>query len=171
MRALVLSLLAGALLLGGLAEAQTSSEKPPERPLRPRRLYFGAPPTAPHDMGADMNECLLCHGDPEMGAPLTPHPTRLRCRQCHLPAAEDVPLFRGNRLAGLLPPGRAPRLQPSGPPVIPHPLLLRENCLACHAPEARDDVINTTHPERLRCQQCHIPQREDDPQFTRPPTR
>ena len=170
MRARVFLLVCVAAFLGGLAAAQSSTEAKREPSPRPRRLYFGAPPTVPHDMGLDMNDCLVCHGDPDMGAPLTPHPTRLRCRQCHLPAAEDVPLFRSNRLAGLPPPGRAPRLQPSGPPLILHPVLLREKCLACHAPEAREDVISTPHPERLRCQQCHIPQRPDTPQFSRPPT-
>jgi len=168
MRARVYLLVCAAVFLGGWA-AQGSQEPGGEPQPRPRRAYFGAPPTVPHDMGPDMNECLLCHGDPEMGAPLTPHPTQLRCRQCHLPAAEDAPLFRGNRLEGLRPPERSPRVQPSGPPLIPHPILLRENCLACHAPEAREDVIGTSHPERLRCQQCHIPQRPDRPPFSRPP--
>lgn len=155
MRARVVLLLSSAALLFGVAAAQA----PTERELRPRRLYFGAPPAAPHDLGPEMSECLVCHGDAETGAPLTPHPTRLSCRQCHVAATEQVPAFRSNQLVGLPPAGRGPRVQPYGPPVIPHAVLLRENCLACHAPRAREDVISTTHPERLRCQQCHIPQR------------
>lgn len=145
--------LLAAVLVAGLAVAQA----PPEPELRPRRLYFGAPPAAPHDLGPGMSECLVCHGDADTGALLTPHPTRLRCRQCHV-AANELPAFRSNKFVGLPQPGRAPRVQPYGPPLIPHAVLLRENCLACHAPEARENIITTTHPERLRCQQCHIPQ-------------
>lgn len=162
MRASMLSLFAAGALAAGLAAAQAPTEPEP----RPRRLYFGAPPTAPHDLGAE-SECLACHGDPESGVPLTPHPTRPRCRQCHVLAAEDLPGFRSNSFVGLRPPPRAPRVQPSGPPLIPHPVLLRENCLACHAPGAREDVISTTHPQRLRCRQCHIPQRPSLVPFVR----
>lgn len=152
--------LVGVLVLAILGGAQESAE----RSLRPRRLYFGAPPTVPHEVGAEMR-CQLCHNDPDMGVPLTPHPERLRCRQCHVAVAEDSPPFRSSTFSGLTPPARAPRVQPLAPPLIPHPVLLRENCLACHNPESGKDVIATTHPERLRCRQCHIPQRPSGPLF------
>lgn len=164
MRPRLLYLLVAVSLFGALAVAQSPKEPKP----RPRRLYFGAPPSVPHDMGQDMNDCLLCHGDADSGAPLTPHPTRLRCRQCHVPAEEEKPAFRSNALVGLPAPGRAPRVQPAGPQLIPHPVVLRENCLACHAPGAREDVIATTHPERLRCRQCHVPQHPGVAPFKRP---
>lgn len=164
--ALFLALLV-ALLLAVLAAGQSPDEDPPQRQLRPRRMYFGAPPAVPHDLGPDMSDCLLCHGDPDMGAPLTPHPTRLRCRQCHVAAEEEVTAFRANQLVGLPPPGRAPRVQPAGPPLIPHAVLLRENCLACHDPELSKEIIPTTHPERLRCRQCHMPQRAALAPFSR----
>jgi cytochrome c-type protein NapB len=154
------------LLIGGLALGVALlappkaglAEEPAQPELRPRRLYFGAPPGAPHDLGPDMAECLACHGEPGSGGPQTPHPERLRCQQCHVSAAEEPPPFHENRFVSLGRPGREARVQPNGPPMIPHPVLLRENCLACHAPGAREDVIATPHPERLRCQQCHLPQ-------------
>ncbi len=167
--ALVLTILA--VLLAGNLVAGDDAGKPKQRR---GRLYFGAPPTIPHDAGPDMNECLICHDDPDMGVPLTPHPTRLRCRQCHVAGEEGLEespgVFRSNRVTGLpRPVKRAWKVQPSGPPVMPHPVLLRERCLACHAPEAREDVISTTHPERLRCRQCHVPQRPSAATFPQKP--
>ena len=49
------------------------------------------------------------------------------------------------------------RATPGAPPRIPHRVLMRENCVACHdGPGAREEV-RTTHPERWRCRQCHVP--------------
>jgi cytochrome c-type protein NapB len=49
------------------------------------------------------------------------------------------------------------RATPGAPPTLPHRVLMRENCNACHdGPGAREE-IRTSHPERWRCQQCHIP--------------
>ncbi len=42
------------------------------------------------------------------------------------------------------------------PPVIPHQLLMRENCAACHTGPAAREEIRCTHPERVRCAQCHV---------------
>jgi len=142
-----------------LASKKAKAAVTQQRPLRPGRLYFGAPPTIPHDAGPEMNECLTCHGDKDSGAPRTPHPTRLRCRSCHVAPDEKAGEFRGSTFAGLPPPERSPRLHPKAPPLVPHQFLLHENCLACHAPGARNDVISTSHPQRLRCQQCHVPMR------------
>jgi cytochrome c-type protein NapB len=48
------------------------------------------------------------------------------------------------------------RLYPGAPPTIPHRLLMRENCGACHVgPGARAGIV-TSHPERVRCRQCHV---------------
>jgi cytochrome c-type protein NapB len=163
----VLAVLLAGSLFAGDDFADDDAEKPKQRR---GRLFFGAPPTIPHDAGPDMNECLVCHDDPEMGVPLTPHPTRLRCRQCHVAGEEgqeESPgVFRPSQVIGLpMPATRAWKVQPSGPPVMPHQVLLREKCLACHAPEAREEVISTTHPERLRCRQCHVPQRPSAASF------
>jgi nitrate reductase cytochrome c-type subunit len=55
-------------------------------------------------------------------------------------------------------PWRGGRFYEGAPPTIPHPLQLRENCLACHAGPASRPEIRTSHPERARCRQCHVPQ-------------
>ena len=154
----------GVLLLaaGGWSFAQEPNEpaKPQElqeRRTRPNRLYFGSPPTVPHEVGEDFSQCLVCHEADSIG-PETPHPTRTRCRQCHVEAQVETD-FRANTFTGLpLPDQRSPRVQPSGPPLMAHPVLLRENCLACHSAELGKDILATTHPERERCRQCHVPQ-------------
>ena len=43
------------------------------------------------------------------------------------------------------------------PPVIPHQLQMRENCLACHAGPGAPKEIRVSHPERINCRQCHVP--------------
>jgi hypothetical protein len=49
------------------------------------------------------------------------------------------------------------RLHNFAPPTIPHKMLMRENCLACHSGPAAREEIRTSHPERERCRQCHVP--------------
>ncbi len=150
--------------LGGEAQEVGPDNGNDGRNLRPRRLYFGAPPAAPHETGGFMSDCLLCHG-PSSFAPETPHPTRIACRQCHVSGATDIIPFRSSRFIGLSRPPRSARLGPEGPPLMAHSPLLHENCLACHAPGAREAVISTPHPERTRCQQCHLPQGANAPEF------
>jgi nitrate reductase cytochrome c-type subunit len=157
------SLLAvGLLMLGPGAAAQDGTQN--RSNLRPRRLYFGAPPAAPHETGGLMSDCLLCHG-PGSFAPESPHPTRLSCRQCHVGSSEGTSPFRASRFVPLVRPPRSLRIQPEGPPLMPHSALLHENCLVCHAPGAREEVIATSHPERSHCQQCHVPVRAEDARF------
>lgn len=80
-----------------------------------------------------------------------------RCRQCHVFVTDDG-LSVASEFVGLEQDMRAgARATPGAPPTIPHRILLRENCVACHAgPGAREEV-RTTHPERWRCRQCHVP--------------
>jgi len=132
-----------------------------------RRLYDGAPPVIPHsDFGA---ACSACHDEEGISvegvgyAPASPHDdtgkanVTIRCRQCHVPVL-DHGLFVQNEFEGLgqdLMPGS--RLYDGAPPTIPHRILMRENCAACHVgPGARAEII-TSHPERTRCRQCHVP--------------
>jgi len=132
-----------------------------------RRLYDGAPPTIPHmDFGAD---CAACHDSRGIAvegigfAPPSPHGgtpeagSTIRCRQCHVfVRTED--LFVASTFAGLrqdLRPGG--RLYAGAPPTIPHRILMRENCVACHTGLAAREEIRTSHPERVRCRQCHVP--------------
>jgi hypothetical protein len=129
-----------------------------------RRAYDGAPPVIPHPA---LGACTNCHSTsarelPGVGiAPPNPHlhtpglGAGARCEQCHVrPKTAEVfvaSTFQGLRQA----PRRGDRLFAHAPPVTPHHLFLREDCLACHAgPAAREEIL-CTHPERTRCQQCH----------------
>jgi cytochrome c-type protein NapB len=137
------------------------------------RAYDGAPPTIPHD--AAIGACATCHdadGTAIAGvgvAPASPHPVETmagamqRCRQCHVPVATGA-LLVASRFTGLAQgPWPGSRAMPGAPPTIPHTLLLRGECLSCHAgPGARAEV-RTTHPERVRCRQCHVPEASPAP--------
>ncbi len=126
------------------------------------RYYAYAPPLIPHEV---LNrDCLDCH---ETGlvvegfkAPVTPHPELVNCEQCHVRADERIPPFKRNRFVGWQEPTRAVRPQPAGPPLIPHRVFMRERCLVCHNDPSRDEITQTTHPERVNCLQCHV---EQDP--------
>ena len=48
------------------------------------RLYNGAPPTVPHDIGKLHTDCVACHSGPKARAKVTDHPERVACRQCHV---------------------------------------------------------------------------------------
>jgi cytochrome c-type protein NapB len=131
-----------------------------------RRAYDGAPPVVGHeDFGMTCAACHDSRGMPVEGvgfAPASPHDgtdqaySTVRCRQCHVFQLEED-LFVENSFVGLpqdLRPGR--RLNPMSPPTIPHQILMRENCSACHSgPGARAEIA-TSHPERTRCRQCHV---------------
>lgn len=132
-----------------------------------RRAFDGAPPVIPHpNFGMS---CAACHTErgmsvPEHGyAPPMPHAdtdglsAMSRCTQCHVFRTTDA-LFRESTFAGLRQDlRRGPRGTPASPPVMPHPVAMRENCLACHDGPAAREEIRTSHPERVRCLQCHVP--------------
>lgn len=130
-----------------------------------RRLFDGAPPVIAHrDFGAD---CLSCHRHgmsvPGVGyAPTVPHDNvdtpggMSRCNQCHVWQTTTTE-FVANDFLGLQQDlRRGQRLNDFAPPVIPHQLLLRENCTACHTGPAAREEIRCPHPERQRCTQCHV---------------
>lgn len=132
-----------------------------------RRAYDGAPPVIPH---ASFNmACVGCHTDqgmfvPEVGfAPAMPHlgtPGLSRasnCRQCHV-FRETEALLVGSAFEGRPQDlRRGSRMYPHAPPVLPHPVFMREDCAACHSGPAAREELRCTHPERLRCAQCHVP--------------
>jgi len=130
-----------------------------------RRAFEGAPPVIPHEpMGIRCNECHTERGMsvPELGfAPPSPHARTgglsddSRCNQCHVfRKTEDE--FVANTFAGWRPEGMSGhRAYAGAPPVLPHPIFLRENCPACHSGPAAREEIRTTHPERENCTQCH----------------
>jgi len=118
------------------------------------------------DFGA---ACTSCHDTDGMAvenvgfAPPSPHDgtpeagTTIRCRQCHV-FVKTEGLFVKNTFAGLQQDLRTGgRLYPGAPPTIPHKIIMRENCVACHAGPAAREEIRTSHPERTRCRQCHVP--------------
>lgn len=132
-----------------------------------RRLYDGAPPVIPHhEFGAACSTCHDSDGLPVEGlgfASASPHEetseigATVRCRQCHVPVLVSE-LFVETGFKGLeqdLIPGS--RLYDGAPPTIPHSILMRENCAACHVGPGARQEITTTHPERTRCRQCHVP--------------
>jgi cytochrome c-type protein NapB len=131
-----------------------------------RRAFDGAPPVIPHEpMGA---QCVSCHtmeglNLPGVGfAPPSPH-ARTRgmegttyCTQCHVWNVTDE-VFRENTFVGLrqdLRQGKS--AMPGSPPVIPHSIQMRENCMACHTGPAAREEIRCDHPERVQCRQCHV---------------
>ena len=131
------------------------------------RAYYGAPPSIPHPLASernmDENSCLKCH---ENGgfvekfngfAPVTPHPEKVNCRQCHV-VQKTQTLFKGtNFKKGSIPLVGINNALKGSPPIIPHQLQLRENCLACHAGPSAPKEIRVSHPERINCRQCHVP--------------
>ena len=154
------------------------------------RAYPGAPPRIPHELTPEefrTGACKTCH---ERGGysqrfdayvPLTPHPAKGECLQCHVGADElmAIPLASadssrrchqchgpGGRPGAYtedLPgwrPASWPRLvadtATGTPPPIPHDLQGRGNCLACHAGPGAVAEIRTSHPEWADCRQCHV---------------
>ncbi|MCF8714928.1 cytochrome C [Joostella atrarenae] len=130
------------------------------------RAYDGAPPSIPHPVAEERSAggvtCLQCHKSGgfvtkyDAYAPITPHPEMVNCRQCHVvknteslfvatefTEKEHASVGDNNALLG-------------SPPVIPHHIQMRENCLACHAGPAAPKEIRVTHPERVNCMQCHV---------------
>ena len=151
----------------GAAPGPSPTERPGAVALSGNRLFDGAPPTIPHDVDElGRHDCLACHtaGDAIAGgeaATITPHPELERCQQCHVTQATVDSLVDNTFVGGVYPMGQ--RAHDLAPYLIPHPLTMRENCLACHGPDAGEAALRTTHPERIRCQQCHVPAQEGWP--------
>lgn len=135
-----------------------------------RRAYEGAPPVIPHrPFGASCISCHTAEGIAVSGegfAPPSPHGKTQgmgkmsRCQQCHV-FVNTQELFTENNFSGLRQDLRhGNRLNPFAPPVIPHALFMREDCLACHSGLAAREEIRTSHSERQRCLQCHLPRVE-----------
>jgi hypothetical protein len=83
------------------------------------------PALMPH-RGGSQADCILCHEDGTIGAPITPHIQEANCYTCH--EAADYG---------------------SWPPAVPHQVTLLDDqvCLSCH--------IDSKHPERQSCHTCH----------------
>ncbi|ASO06113.1 nitrate reductase cytochrome c-type subunit [Arenibacter algicola] len=133
------------------------------------RAYPGAPPSIPHPVAKDRslggNTCLQCHQNGgfvekfNAYAPVTPHPEMINCRQCHV-AINSNNTFKEFAFAKVQPPKvgvGANNAMPGSPPMIPHQLQMRENCISCHSGPSAPKEIRVSHPERINCRQCHLP--------------
>jgi len=133
-----------------------------------RRAYNGAPPVIPHpvsDRGAA--DCMACHGQGlslgSMAAPKISHPPMTNCTQCHAAVSNPGPgweeartAIQGNAFEGIPAPLEGARAWPGAPPIMPHEVHMRTDCLSCHGPVGAPGM-RTSHPERTNCQQCHAP--------------
>jgi nitrate reductase cytochrome c-type subunit len=124
-------------------------------------------PVTPHP---EWSQCLQCHASNAaiVGLQLPGSEPDATCRQCHVPASRRIALPALDWRAADWP-------RPRGafavtPPVVPHDLVLRGNCLACHMGPAAVTEVRTRHPERGNCRQCHVPANVGLPLFARPET-
>lgn len=131
------------------------------------RAFPGAPPSIPHPvkerLGMGGNVCLQCHQNGgfvekfNAYAPVTPHPDMVNCKQCHVEQRTKSE-FVANIFYKTPPPAvGGNNALPGSPPVIPHSLQMRENCLSCHAGPGAVKELRIDHPQRISCRQCHVP--------------
>jgi cytochrome c-type protein NapB len=126
------------------------------------RAFTGAPPVVPHEIDQiSAADCLRCHGDsPEAddkAAPKVPHVFLFNCTQCHVEYESEYFIeeeLAPNGFNGAAAPRGGSRAYVGAPPLVPHPTLMRSNCLACHGPFGLPALQNS-HPERRNCLQCH----------------
>lgn len=135
------------------------------------RAYDGAPPVIPHAVDTIRSAaCASCHGQgsnvvigDKRPAEIS-HPWITNCTSCHVPAdglrqlaaPAEARLVVPNDFTGRESSGSGQRFYGSAPPTMPHPVWMRQNCMACHGP-GRDQAIRTSHPQRKNCLQCHAP--------------
>lgn len=124
-------------------------------------------PVTPHP---ELGECLQCHvaDDALVGIPFrdeTGHEDV--CFQCHI-LDREAPRFASLDWPEPAWPALHATALPNAPPVIPHTLQLRENCLACHIGAGAVEEIRTPHAERANCRQCHVEAAGATADFVRP---
>jgi cytochrome c-type protein NapB len=191
----------GMLSIGPAAPRERSAHPRSLIAFRYLRAYSGAPPRIPHGVTAEELRTGACNECHERGGyslrfsayvPVTPHPEKAMCLQCHVGDDEALgflmpgsdpntrcPLCHGP--AGGPPeaaravtwptavwPVLARRARDRAPMPIPHDLDFREGCVACHAGPAAVAEIRTAHPERTACRQCHVAVDPGGTPFSRP---
>ena len=128
------------------------------------RAFYGAPPTIPHQIeegGIGANACLKCHENGgfvdkfQAYTPVSPHPDKSNCVQCHV-QVKTASFFVPSSWVKNHPPVIGNQALEGSPPIVPHSLQLRENCLSCHSGPSAVKEIRTTHPDRINCRQCHV---------------
>ncbi len=130
--------------------------------------------------------CLVCHQNGlrvgERSAPKMSHAFFASCTQCHVESRlssvplrvsggatetegkEGVKMLNGPEYAakagtsfeGVAEPAGGVRAWPGAPPLVPHSVWMRTDCMSCHGPYGRF-ALRTPHPERQNCLQCHGP--------------
>ncbi|MDO5969095.1 multiheme c-type cytochrome [Flavivirga aquimarina] len=135
------------------------------------RAYHGAPPSIPHPVEEHQNmggqSCLKCHENGgftekfKAYAPVTPHPELVNCKQCHVEQNTKTLFTSGHYASVEAPKAGVNNALLGSPPMIPHQIQLRENCLSCHAGPSAPKEIRVTHPERVNCRQCHVPNNKE----------
>ncbi len=135
------------------------------------RAFAGAPPIIPHPvLEFGRGNCLSCHllGNAvkqDRIAPITTHPKRLNCQQCHVESFTKT-LFRDNTFIGLKQKIKISELsQPLAAPYIPHQIQNRKNCEVCHIQDHSKQIIHPIHGFRDNCMQCHISLLAGSPEF------
>ena len=131
------------------------------------KAFPGAPPSIPHPvkekLGMGGKVCLQCHQNGgfvekfNAYAPVTPHPEMINCKQCHVEQLRQDQFAASNFYRKPSPEVGINAALPGGPPVMPHALQMRENCLACHAGPGAVRELRVDHPDRINCRQCHVP--------------
>jgi nitrate reductase (cytochrome), electron transfer subunit len=135
-----------------------------------RRAFDGAPPIVPHAIDQrQAASCLSCHGQPTLIGSVAvaqiSHPPYQNCLQCHAAGAGPAPgwaspvrpptlQLASNDFVGVTPPTATQRAFDEAPPVISHPLWMRENCMSCHG-AGGSSAVRPDHGGRQSCLQCH----------------
>lgn len=151
----------------GYAFLSTDEQTLVRRQRASRRLYDGAPPTAPHPLDQlTPAACLECHGKPTsisgVMVPQMSHKLYANCLQCHVSSSgptstwrsREVALSDNNSFQGKPASGYGSRAYVGAPPVISHTTWMRQSCITCHGPGGTA-AFRTSHPERQNCLQCH----------------
>jgi len=125
------------------------------------RLYDGAPPVIPHAVGTlGREDCSNCHTpgayeNADRVAPPRSHPAFGDCRQCHVERRAST-VFQANTIQPLRWPANGHRQSEISPPMIPHHIQNREDCVVCHVGAQAPAPIRAKHGFRSECRQCHV---------------
>lgn len=135
------------------------------------RAFYTAPPVIPHAVGNLMksDECMHCHKEfRDLGdrkSIKTPHAEFSNCMQCHVNSdtsnVKDYEPVKSS-FKGLVEPKKGIKAHEFAPPMMPHRLFLRENCISCHNPEHPNQELRSPHIDRSNCLQCHAPLKENE---------
>jgi cytochrome c-type protein NapB len=131
------------------------------------RAFEGAPPVVPHPvLDINVQTCRACHamglkaGDKT--ARMVSHTYLVNCTQCHVekPIDSTNDVAPANSFVALRASGYGgTRAWAGAPPVMPHTVFMRTNCVACHG-EHGYDGWRPDHLSRTNCMQCHVPAAE-----------